>query len=135
MSDAFSRIGVDGGQENKGGSPGVVWKKDKHSEMSKSAENAGRCPLCGRPLGRFKASHHLIPRLVGGKETVTSHPICHVKIHSVFSSRQLAREYSTIESLRKHPEIIKFVGWVSKKPPDFHDSSRQTRKRRFGQKA
>ncbi|MBI1181607.1 MAG: HNH endonuclease [Alphaproteobacteria bacterium] len=87
------------------------------------------CPLCGRPLGRRRERHHLVPRLKGGRETVLLHPICHRKIHTLFSEAQLARSYASVAALREHPEVDRFVRWLDGKPPDFHASTRPRRSR------
>jgi hypothetical protein len=81
------------------------------------------CPLCSRELGNDVNKHHLIPKTFKGKDTVTLHRICHRKIHSVFTERELLKHYHTIERLLEHEEIQKFVSWVSKKDPDFYDGS------------
>ena len=48
------------------------------------------CPLCNRELGtEWIDEHHLIPKTFKGKETITLHRICHEKIHSTFSEREL----------------------------------------------
>ncbi|MEL7231679.1 MAG: HNH endonuclease, partial [Pseudomonadota bacterium] len=60
------------------------------------------CPLCGRPLGRRIERHHVIPKSKGGREVVDLHPICHRKIHSVFSNTELAR-LATIDALKSYP--------------------------------
>jgi hypothetical protein len=90
------------------------------------------CPLCQRPLGQLVEGHHLIPRLKGGRaeHLVDLHSICHRKIHSVFSENELAHYYNTIERLLEHEEIKRFAHWVSKKHPDYHDSSRLNNRRR-----
>ncbi len=85
------------------------------------------CPVCLRPLGKRREKHHLVPRSEGGRATVAVHPICHRKIHSVFSERELAVEYATPQALRTHPEIAAFIKWVAKRPPDFH---RRTERKR-----
>ena len=82
--------------------------------------SAPPCPICLRPLGTRREKHHLVPKSEGGRETVDVHPICHRKIHAVFSERELAAEFATADALRAHPEIARFVGWVAKRPPDFH---------------
>jgi hypothetical protein len=41
---------------------------------------------------------------------------CHKFVHTVLSEGQLASDYNTVEDLRAHPEIDKFVRWVSGKP-------------------
>lgn len=85
------------------------------------------CPLCARPLGLRRERHHLVPRLKGGRQTVLLHPICHRKIHSLFSEALLARSYATVDALRAHPEIARFIAWLAGKPPDFHVSTRGAR--------
>ncbi len=85
------------------------------------------CPLCERPLGRRRERHHLVPRLKGGRETVLLHPICHRKIHSLFTEAVLARSYASVDALRAHPEIGRFVGWLEGKPADFHAATRSPR--------
>lgn len=88
------------------------------------------CPLCDRPIGSFKSKHHLVPKTFGGKETEYLHKICHDKIHSTFDNRELKNIYNTIEKVRAHEEIQKFIKWVSKKEPDFYDKQIHTSNRR-----
>jgi hypothetical protein len=88
------------------------------------------CPLCRRPLGTRVEAHHLIPRLKGGRETVDLHAICHRKIHSLFTESELANYYNTAERLLENEDVQKFVQWVSKKDPDFHDPSKLSRRLR-----
>ena len=90
------------------------------------------CPLCGRQLepGRSVDEHHLVPRSQGGKTKTLIHRICHRKIHATFSERELARDFSTWEALKTHPEIAAFVAWVDGKPPSFYDNSRRPARRR-----
>ena len=51
------------------------------------------------------------------------HPICHRKIHKVFTNTELAG-LGTIDALKGHPDMAKFIRWVSKRPPDFHSRTR-----------
>lgn len=88
--------------------------------MSEAVE---RCALCGRPLGNRWNWHHLVPKTFKGKEMVPMHLICHRKIHSVFSDRELLQKYHTIEALRSHEEIQKFIEWVQNKDPDFYKAT------------
>jgi hypothetical protein len=85
------------------------------------------CPLCERPIPPdLESRHHLVPKLKGGKHgpVAVLHAICHSKIHSVFTEAELARSYHTIEALRKHEKIARFVKWVSKRPPEFRSRNR-----------
>ena len=92
------------------------------------------CPLCGRviPAGAKQSHHHLIPRLKGGKRgaVVLLHQICHSEIHATFTEAELARDYNTIEALRAHPRMAKFIAWVRKRPDDYHSRSAGGRRKR-----
>ncbi|WP_229451978.1 hypothetical protein [Massilia niastensis] len=79
------------------------------------------CPLCGRVLGTVNIDrHHLIPKTYKGKEQFPIHKICHRKIHSTLSERELHHSYHTWEALRAHEDIQAFIAWVANKPPGFH---------------
>jgi hypothetical protein len=94
------------------------------------------CPLCGRPIppDAPQSLHHLVPKLKGGKggPTVLLHQICHNEIHATLSEAELARNFRTIEALRQHPRLAKFIGWVAKRPPGFHSRSPGPRRRKRG---
>jgi len=91
------------------------------------------CPICKRPLGHKDtiSKHHLIPKSRGGRdsELITIHNICHQKIHSVFTEKELKDHYSTVEKLLEHEEIQKFIKWVAKKHPDFYQRNRRMNKK------
>ena len=82
------------------------------------------CPLCLRsiPANVARSKHHLIPNLKGGKtgETVLLHHICHKEIHTSLTEAELARDYHSIDALRLHPKIAKFIDWIKKRPADFN---------------
>lgn len=82
------------------------------------------CWLCGRPFETLIQWHHPVPRAKKGRDTVPVHPICHKAIHAGFTNAQLARLGDDIAAIRAHPEIARFVEWVSTKPPDFHAPTR-----------
>lgn len=88
---------------------GAIWPED------------GLCPLCGRPMTRGPSvnDHHLVPRSKGGRKKWAIHKVCHGKIHSTLSEKELAERYFTFEALRAHPEISAFVAWVRKKEPTY----------------
>lgn len=85
------------------------------------------CPLCGRPIPPSQRDeHHLRPKSEGGRETTTLHRICHRQIHALFTERELADAYFTIDALLAHPELGKFLRWVKRKPDDFFERTRKS---------
>lgn len=92
------------------------------------------CPLCDRPIpeGVPQSVHHLVPKMRGGKggETVLLHHICHKAVHAHLTETELARRYSTVDALRAHPDMAKFLAWVSKRPADFNSTMPSKRRRK-----
>ena len=94
--------------------------------MKKETSN---CLICNRELGNSDliSKHHLIPKSRGGKHstTILIHNICHQKIHSVFTERELKNEFHTVEKLLQQEAMQKFVKWVRKKHVDFYQVNRR----------
>ena len=100
-----------------------------------------KCPICQRELidGDSIDEHHLIPKTHGKRNKraytktnlIILHKVCHNKIHSVFSTKELLKTFNTIEKIKAHPEIKKFVEWVQKKEPEFYDGSKDTKERKI----
>ena len=88
--------------------------------MSEPVES---CALCDRPLGRRVERHHVVPKSKGGREVVPVHPICHRKIHKVFTNTELAG-FASLEPIKDYPEMRRFIRWLARKPPDFHAPTR-----------
>jgi hypothetical protein len=89
------------------------------------------CQLCSRELGDLLIDeHHLIPKTFKGKETIKLHKICHRKIHSVFSERELLNYYNSVDRIKENEQIQKFITWVIKKPIDFYDVSKDSNERK-----
>ncbi len=92
------------------------------------------CPLCRRPIPPHarQSVHHLVPKLRGGKAgpTVRLHEICHNEIHAAFTETELARRFDTVEKLRAHPRIARFVAWIAGKDPAFHSRTAGRGRRR-----
>jgi len=91
-----------------------------------------KCPICNRELihGKSVDEHHLVPKTFKGKDTIMLHKICHRKLHSVITEREMKSHYNTIARLLEHEEIQKFVKWVAKKDPEFYSSSKETTNRK-----
>ena len=108
-------------------------KKYKNDQPVANQEVDVLCPLCGRDIpSQERSSHHLTPVVKGGRKGPQAilHRICHSKIHSMLSERELADSYDTIEKLKAHDDIGKFIKWVKKKPSDYCDSNRLANVRR-----
>ena len=95
---------------------------------STNGVKGGRCELCGRPVQRL-TRHHLVPRTrhknKKNKKTFDRREIhhtvglcspCHRHIHTVLHNKELERDYNTLEALKSHPDVEKFVVWIGKKP-------------------
>lgn len=85
------------------------------------------CRLCDRaqPL----TFHHLIPRTLHRKprykrrfprEVLQAGVMlcrdCHDAVHRFVSEKDLGSQYRSLEALRAHPEIARFVTWVRDRP-------------------
>jgi hypothetical protein len=111
--------------------PGLAGTARRPNIGVMTADPSTLCPLCGRPLGTVQVDrHHLIPKTFKGKEQFLVHKICHRKIHSVFTEKELLHSYHTWDALRSAPEIADFIAWVARKPPAFYTSTATSNKKK-----
>lgn len=83
------------------------------------------CELCERVVESVTV-HHLFPKSQGRRagrkiyELPTVHVCraCHRQLHALFSNKELARELDSLEKLKAHPAIDKFLNWVKKQDPN-----------------
>lgn len=90
-----------------------------------------QCELCGRKVPEV-TKHHLIPRTrhankrnkrefsredVRHRLALICRP-CHKQIHAVLTEKQMERDHNTLDALKAHPEIAKFLTWIRNKPGD-----------------
>lgn len=102
-------------------------KKNKKLKYEMYLENLEKndvllCPLCNRIIPEEQESkHHLIPKSKGGEkeDIVIIHIACHRQIHMVFTNNELDDYYYTVERIKEHSEMEKFINWISKKDPSF----------------
>jgi len=80
------------------------------------------CELCERDSVKL-TSHHLIPKTLHGRKSfrkkftkdemrnrqVNLCEACHMKVHKTITEKELGLNYNTLDSLRAHPEIEKFI--------------------------
>ena len=93
--------------------------------LKRSMSETNKCPICNRELAEPIVRHHLIPPSKGGKDspTVAMHKICQAKVHAVFTETELKTYYHTVERIKEHDDIAKFIKWVSKKELEFFDTT------------
>jgi len=99
------------------------------------------CELCQRAAALTK--HHLIPRSLHNKpryqkrhsrkERLTAivclcHP-CHKHIHRLYSERELADRFASLEALLGDDDIHAFVAWLATKPAGFKPKSTMRKQR------
>ena len=111
-------------------SPGVARGAANMSLMRKT-DGGASCALCEREV-RELTRHHLIPRTrhkkiknKRNKKTLNRRELhrtvdlcapCHRHVHAAIPNKDLEREYNTLEALKAHPDVDKFVEWVKRKP-------------------
>lgn len=96
----------------------------------KIGELLGPCPICGRLMvaGPSVDRHHWQPKAAGGREAQYLHLICHRKLHSLFTEKELVQKYATPEAVRQHPQMQDFIRWVRRRPPQFIDRHKKPRR-------
>ena len=72
------------------------------------------CPICEVSEGISK--HHVLPKSQGGTETVLICEECHKQIHTTLTNKQIEKNFVSIESLKEHEEIAKWIAWRQKHP-------------------
>lgn len=101
------------------------------------------CPICQRETPEdCQEEHHLIPRAIckrnkysnlpqleKGKETITVCLDCGNQLHKLFSEKELADNYNTIEKILAQSSTQTWIKWVSNKPNEFNINCK-TKKRR-----
>lgn len=101
-------------------------------DAPESCDGVSHCQLCRRRISNL-TKHHLIPRMRHrnkkaqkqfDRRTMTARIAwpckpCHKQVHALFSEKALAQSYHTVAALRQHPDVYKFIEWISGKPESF----------------
>lgn len=74
-----------------------------------------KCILCEREVS-FITLHHLTPKQEGGKHSLKI-PLCqpcHSTIHNTYTNKELAKNYNSIETLKKSEHLKGYLKWIKK---------------------
>ena len=101
-----------------------------HSHQPANRMSIGTCILCERD-GVQTTDHHLIPvtrhknkktkKETTHQERHTTEDTCrscHNQIHIIWTEKELEREWNSVEKLKSHPDMQKFIAWVKTKKFD-----------------
>ena len=114
---------------------------DGQGEESPGGVNE-RCELCRREVPEL-TRHHLVPRMRHRKRSALKRfdldqmrsrvamlcRPCHKQVHVLFSERDLERAYYTLDLLRAHPDMGRFLDWIRDKPGNLRVSTYRGRPR------
>jgi len=101
------------------------------------------CVLCERDVDVI-TEHHLIPKtrhknkknkkMFSREEVKTSKALlckpCHNNIHAHISEKELEKDYNTLDTIREHPDVVKFTNWIKNKPADTKVPNKRNKRRR-----
>ena len=104
-------------------------EQDFDNPQTQVASAITHCELCGRDEIEL-TEHHLIPKSRHNKartkrefsrsemknEIAMLCRPCHSQVHEVFTNQELSSFYNTVERLKEHSEMEKFINWVKKRP-------------------
>jgi len=73
------------------------------------------CALCNRKTPEeYREKHHLIPRCKNGKQVIPVCIDCGNQVHQLFTIRELRDVYNTVEVLKNHEGMQKWIRWIRK---------------------
>jgi hypothetical protein len=88
------------------------------------------CPICQRETpSEAQEKHHLIPKSKKGKEVVLVCCDCGDMVHKIFTNKQLALTFNSIDNIILNEKIIKWVKWIQKKPVTFGINMKNKKRR------
>lgn len=98
---------------------------DSQTRKHPRRSDHGQCPLCLRET--YLTFHHLIPKKMHRRTYFKKHYSklelaqgidicrqCHNGLHRTFTEMELAKQFTTIESIRANPSLADYFAWVAK---------------------
>ena len=73
--------------------------------------------------------HHWRPKSQGGREQDYLHRICHQKIHSLWTERELRDKWNDPEKIRLSPSMRSFLTWIIKQPIEYYGRTLTAKKK------
>lgn len=75
------------------------------------------CELCEREDVEITI-HHLLPKEMGGTFGPTANLCipCHKQIHALYTNEEIATRLTSINQLKKDPQLSRFLKWIRKQP-------------------
>jgi len=87
------------------------------------------CPLCRREI-KHPSKHHLIPKELGGKETIDICGDCHNAIHARYTNKELKDDFHSLELLLADKDLRKSFKFLRKQDPSRRFRNKQSNKRK-----
>ena len=103
-------------------------RPDQQPLLPRRTTEPNRCALCEREV-KHVTRHHLIPRSEGGREVVDLCIPCHKTLHSFFHNHTLSKELYTVDSLRRQPDVARYLKWIRTQPDRIVKVKRRNQKR------
>ena len=94
------------------------------------------CELCDREVDEVQG-HHLIPQTRKSRRVKRDRSkeertgkiwicrACHDNLHALFTEKKLELELNSLDRLKSHPDVEKFIQWISTKSKDFIPKTRK----------
>lgn len=99
--------------------------------MSELPHDEASCPVCLHSYSRQKLTrHHLVPKSRKGRETVLLCRNCHRQIHTLFSEKELERQYGTLKQLLATDELQQWCDWIRRRKPSGRIAMNRSTRRR-----
>ena len=86
------------------------------------------CPFCNREFGAL-TQHHVVPKELGGKETITICADCHSAIHARYTNKELKERLFTFKLLQADPDLRRAYKFLSKQASLKRFRNKQSNKR------